>query len=107
MPSSSILFLGSLAETSVVFVEFFVKLRINSRNLGVGDAVAFALTVKDWVDVEAAGGRFAGGEAEALDEFFLEVGRKIVLGAEKDYASLGDWENLLDCDHGGRRGGNY
>ena len=44
------------------------------------------------MDVQAGGGGLAGEEPDFLDDFFLEVGGEVVLGAEEDDAALGDWE---------------
>jgi hypothetical protein len=106
MPSSCILFLflKEITELSGVFVEFFVEFAVDGADLGVYDAVAFTFRVEDGVDVEARGGGFARGEAEALDELLLEVGCQVVLGAEEDYAALGDWLVLVKLRRKWREG---
>jgi hypothetical protein len=97
MPSSCILFLflRENGEFPGVFVEFLVEFAVDGADFGVGHAVAFTFRVEDGVDVEAGSGGFAGGAAEALDELLLEVGCQVVLGAEEDYAALGDWLVLV------------
>ena len=46
------------------------------------------------VDVQLGGLRLARELAEALCELLLEVVGQVVLGTEKDNATLGDWKSV-------------
>ena len=51
MPGVLLLGLRKGCELAVADVQLLGELRVDGADFGVGDAVAFALGVEDWVDV--------------------------------------------------------
>ncbi len=47
--------------------------------------------VADGVDVQTRGSGLSGQFAQTIDKLFLQVVGQVVLGAEEDDATLGDW----------------
>lgn len=66
----------------------------NMRDLIVAHA-KFRGAVEHRVDVQRGGGRLAGKDSQGLDKLFLQLVGEVVLGAEDDHASLGDWKTCV------------
>lgn len=90
VPLGAALLLGAEVFGGVLLVKVFELDGADGADLGVL-AAELALRVEDRVDVEAGGGGPARELAEPQDQLLLEIVGQLVLGPEKDDASLGDW----------------
>lgn len=86
VPLSRVLFLW----LELAGIHSSVELTVNGRDLRIGDLVTLTLWVKDWVDVKTRCLWLAGEKTNSLDQLLLEIGSKVILGAEENDTSLGD-----------------
>lgn len=90
MPLRAALLLGTQSVTRIPLVVLFVLRGADGADLRVV-ASELAFRVKERVDMEARRLRSPGEFAEAEDQLFLEVVGEVVLCAEEDDATLGDF----------------
>jgi hypothetical protein len=82
---------GCLLCVAFAIIEPLLLYGANGADLQIVTSFFAAFRVEKRMDVQAGGFRTAGKFSKAQDEVFLDVVGEVVLGAEEDDATFGDY----------------